>query len=160
MILYHGSLQIVSSPKILIPNRQLDYGTGFYTTTSMRQARDWVVRKLDSETNSGYVNLYEWDAALASTLNYLRFETPDEAWLDFVMNNRTVKGFQHPHDIVHGPVANDRVYAAFALFEQHFIDKEGLIRELKTFKLVDQILFHTEQSLATLSFIDAKEVKL
>ena len=160
MILYHGSLQIVSRPKIIIPNRQQDYGSGFYTTTSMQQACDWVVRKLNSATASGYVNLYEWDAASASTLHYLRFETPNESWLDFVMNNRTMKDFQHPYDIVHGPMANDRVYAAFALFEQHFLEKEGLIRELRAYKFVDQILFHTEQSLATLRFIEAKEVKL
>lgn len=31
MKLYHGSLQIVNEPRILVPNRTLDYGTGFYT---------------------------------------------------------------------------------------------------------------------------------
>ncbi|MBR4199077.1 MAG: DUF3990 domain-containing protein [Bacteroidales bacterium] len=42
MILYHGSLEIVESPKILEPNRPLDFGSGFYTTSSMQQARKWV----------------------------------------------------------------------------------------------------------------------
>ena len=160
MILYHGSLQIVPHPKILIPNRQLDYGIGFYTTTSMQQAHDWVVRKLDSGKGVGYVNIYNWDEASASTLNQLRFDSADENWLDFVMRNRTTEGFHHAYDTVYGPVANDRVYAAFALYEQHFIDKEGLIRELRTYKLVDQILFHTERALETLKFIEAKEVSL
>ena len=27
MKLYHGSLQIVNEPRILVPNRTLDYGT-------------------------------------------------------------------------------------------------------------------------------------
>ena len=31
---------------------------------------------------------------------------------------------------------------------------------IKTYKLVDQYLFHTEQSLKVLKFIDAKEIKL
>ena len=158
MILYHGSLQIVTHPKILIPNRQLDYGTGFYTTTSMQQAHDWVVRKLDGWKGVGYVNIYDWDEASASTLNQLRFDSADEDWLDFVMSNRTTDGFHHSYDTVYGPVANDRVYAAFALYEQHFIDKAGLIRELRTYKLVDQLLFHTERALETLKFIEAKEV--
>ena len=49
-------------------------------------------------------------------------------------------------DLVYGPVANDRVYAAFALYESELLDKEGLIKELKTYKLVDQMLFHTDKS--------------
>ena len=74
--------------------------------------------------------------------------------------NRTVKGFQHDYDIVYGPVANDRVYAAFALYEGGVLDKEELKRELKTYKLVDQYLFHTLQSLRFLVFVEAKEVTL
>ena len=34
MKLYHGSLEVVSEPRIITPNRTLDYGRGFYTTTS------------------------------------------------------------------------------------------------------------------------------
>jgi hypothetical protein len=70
------------------------------------------------------------------------------------------KGFTHDYDVVYGPVANDRVYAAFALYEGGILDKQALIAELKTYKLVDQYLFHTEQSLKLLSFIEAKEVEL
>ena len=40
MILFHGSLQIVREPHILVLNRTLDYGAGFYTTTSEQQARE------------------------------------------------------------------------------------------------------------------------
>ena len=43
---------------------------------------------------------------------------------------------------------------------QEFISKRELIRRLKTYKLVDQLLFHTEQSLATLEYTGNKEVKL
>lgn len=34
MKVYHGSLEIVPNPEIRKPERQLDYGCGFYTTTS------------------------------------------------------------------------------------------------------------------------------
>ena len=74
------------------------------------------------------------------------------------MNNRTVKGYSHSYDVVYGPVANDRVYAAFALYEGGFISKQNLITELKTYKLVDQFLFHTELSLKSLTFSEAIEV--
>ena len=76
------------------------------------------------------------------------------------MQNRTVKGYTHDFDIVYGPVANDRVYAAFALYEGGVLNKQALIAELKTYKLVDQYLFHTERSLQLLSFVEAKEVEL
>ena len=90
----------------------------------------------------------------------LVFDKPTESWVDFVMANRTQKGYIHDYDIVYGPVANDRVYVAFALYESGVLSKQNLIAELKTYKLVDQYLFHTEQSLQCLNFIEAKEVTL
>lgn len=41
-----------------------------------------------------------------------------------------------------------------------FRSKSELIKRWKTYKLVDQILFHTEVSLKCLTFIGYKEVKL
>ncbi|MGP1446158.1 MAG: DUF3990 domain-containing protein [Candidatus Limimorpha sp.] len=38
MNLRHGSLEIVSVSEIRKPNRTLDYGNGFYATTSLEQA--------------------------------------------------------------------------------------------------------------------------
>lgn len=46
MILFHGSPTIVCEPRILKPGRTLDYGTGFYTTTSEQQASDWALRRV------------------------------------------------------------------------------------------------------------------
>ncbi len=60
MKLYHGSLDIVEHPKIRRPNRTLDYGNGFYTTTSFEQAEDWVRRRMNEfQTAKGFVNVYE-----------------------------------------------------------------------------------------------------
>ena len=160
MILYHGSIEIVENPEIRIPSRSLDYGYGFYTTTSLKQAEDWVKRKLNSNAPVGYVNIYEFDNNLIKSLKALLFESPTEEWVDFVMNNRTNKDFNHDFDIVYGPVANDKVYAACALYEGGIIDKQNLISELKAYKLVDQYLFHTDKALKTIKFIEAKQVTL
>lgn len=160
MKLYHGSLEIVREPHIITPNRTLDYGRGFYTTTSYEQAEQWVRRRKVAPFSVGYVNVYELTDTLPDDIKQLRFDTPTEEWVDFVMRNRTERGFEHTFDIVYGPVANDRVYAAFALYESNLIDKVALIRELRTYELVDQFLFHTEQSLLYLTFIEAKEVTL
>lgn len=159
MKVYHGSLEIVSRPEMRKPNRTLDYGSGFYTTTSLQQAEDWVRRKTkESETAHGYVNVYELDEQEMGTMKTLMFQQPTGEWVDFVMLNRRQRGFVHDYDVVYGPVANDRVYAAFALYEGGIIDKQTLIAELKTYKLVDQFLFHTERSLRLLKFLEAKEV--
>ena len=117
-------------------------------------------RKMNEKKSTiGYINVYDFDESAMEGLCCLVFQTPDEKWLDFVMQNRTQKGFKHNNDIVYGPVANDRVYAAFALYEAGILDKQELITELKAYRLVNQYLFHTERSLQRLNFIEAKEVR-
>jgi hypothetical protein len=160
MLLYHGSIELVSNPEIRISNRTLDYGFGFYTTSSYKQAEDWVKRKLSDAIQVGVVNVYEFDESYLNKLNSLLFYKPTEEWVDFVMKNRTDIDFDHGYDIVYGPVANDKVYASFALYEAGIIDKTTLIKDLKTYKLVDQYLFHTAESLKTIKFLEAKEVRL
>lgn len=43
---YHGSIEEVRNPEIRQPNRSLDYGSGFYTTTSYEQAKKLVERRM------------------------------------------------------------------------------------------------------------------
>ncbi len=159
MILYHGSLDIVASPEIRIPARTLDYGSGFYTTTSYDQAAQWVRRKLqETDVQKGYVNLYAFDESSIQSFHCLLFASPSEEWLDFVMKNRTQRDFVHDYDIVYGPVANDKVYAAFALYEGGLLSRQGLISELKTYRLIDQYLFHTQAALQCIQFVEAQEI--
>ena len=161
MKIYHGSIEKVENPEIRESNRTLDYGRGFYTTTSYEQAESWVRRRMgEKKVALGYVCVYEFDETALQDLNALIFEAPTDEWVDFVMKNRTQKGYVHEYDLVYGPVANDKVYAAFALYEGGLIDKKTLISELKTYKLVDQYLFHTAESLQYMKFIEAKEVIL
>lgn len=159
MELYHGSLEIVVSPEIREPDRTLDYGAGFYLTSSVEQASAWVKRKLKGAVKYGYVNVYEYDESKENGLDVLTFEKPDESWLDFVMSNRMDRHFIHKHDIVKGPVANDRVYASFALYEAGLIDKQELIAELKAYKLVNQILIHTEKALSCLTWKTIEKIE-
>ena len=116
MILYHGSADIVNTPEIRLSNRALDYGSGFYTTTSFKQAEDWVKRRLNTNIKCGYVNSYELDENMIINFNTLIFDSPSEEWVDFVMKNRTQLNYNHNYDIVYGPVANDKVYASFAQY--------------------------------------------
>src|SRR5574344_1429215 len=86
MKVYHGSLDAVINPVIKEPTRTLDYGSGFYVTTSVKQAERWVLRKLDASHPVGWVNVYEWDERKTDGLQIQNFGVPDEKWLDFVMS--------------------------------------------------------------------------
>ncbi len=158
MELYHGSTERVESPEIRIPNRTLDYGAGFYLTSSYEQAESWVRRKFKGNIVRGWLNVYDYNPDAETELSVLSFDKPDERWLDFVMENRMNKDFTHSYDIVKGPVADDRVYASFALYEAGILGKDALISELKAYKLVNQTLLHSEASLKTISFIKAEEI--
>lgn len=158
---YHGSIEEVRNPEIRQPSHSLDYGSGFYTTTSYEQAKRWVKRRMDDRgVEVGYVNVYELDDEVIKNLKSLFFENPTEEWVNFVRRNRTDQGFKHDYDIVYGPVADDSVYTQFMLYEGGIISMPTLIQELKTYKLVDQYLFHTEKSLHAIKFVESIKIEL
>jgi hypothetical protein len=158
---YHGSVEEVRNPEIREPNRTLDYGSGFYTTTSFDQAKRLVERRMkDKGVAVGYVNVYVLDDEAISRLKTLIFKKANEEWVNFVMKNRTERGFTHNYDIVYGPVADDSVYTQFTLFEGGIISMGTLIQELKTYKLVDQYLFHTAKALDAIHFVESIKIEL
>lgn len=160
-ILYHRGSYIIETPEIKEPERTLDFGKGFYVTSSQNQAERWVKAHLRRKYTVGYVNSYEFDPdVIPSELNVKLFKAADNEWVDFVMANRLIQGFTHDYDIVFGPVANDNVYTQITLFEGGIISKETLINELKAYKLVDQYLFHTERSLVHLTYLSNYAVKI
>lgn len=160
-ILYHRGSHIIETHEIREPERTLDFGKGFYVTSSQIQAERWVKAHLRRKYTVGYVNSYEFDPdVIPSELNVKLFKAADDEWVDFVMANRLIQGFTHDYDIVFGPVANDNVYTQITLFEGGIISKETLINELKAYKLVDQYLFHTERSLVHLTYLSNYAVKI
>lgn len=159
--LYHGGSHIIEKPEIREPNRTLDFGKGFYVTSSKHQAERWVKGHLKGKFKIGYVNSYTFDMEkLPSDLKIKMFDKADEEWIDFVLANRLTLGYKHDYDMVFGPVANDNVYAQITLFEGGIISKQTLIEELKAYKLVDQYLFHTERSLDHLQYISNYSVEI
>ena len=93
MILYHGSNLTVSEPRLIVQNRFLDFGFGFYTTTNRVQAISFA-KKVTNRRREGIptVNIYEIDEENAfKECSVLRFDEPNEAWLDFVSDNRAGK---------------------------------------------------------------------
>lgn len=93
MIVYHGSNVVVAEPKLIKQNRFLDFGFGFYTTTNKDQAIAFAEKVYRRRKSGGkIISVYELDETRAfSECSLLHFTSADEAWMDFVSQNRAVK---------------------------------------------------------------------
>lgn len=161
MILYHGSIDLVDKPEIRKGDVYLDFGVGFYTTTSYEQAERWARIKMRRHNAAvGFVSVYEFDLdSAANDLLIEKFETADEKWLAFVVNNRKGVFAGDMKDMHIGPVADDNVYQSIRLFETGAYDAEYTVKKLKTEVLQDQWTLHTDKALSYLKFVEAKEIK-
>lgn len=154
MILYHGSNVIVDQPKLIRQNRYLDFGFGFYTTTNREQAVNFAQKVTDRrKMGEATLNIYSVNEAVAfQECKVLQFDSPDEAWLDFVAANRQGTYQGEKYDLIYGAVANDDVYRTIALYMTGVLDKEQTLSSLKIRKLFNQLVFATEKSLKYLKF--------
>jgi len=153
MIVYHGSNVVVEQPRLLNPNRYLDFGKGFYTTSNMEQAYSFA-EKVKNRQKSGQstVNQYYLDDQIFTTLKVLSFERPDEGWLDYVSNNRNGIEVSDEFDLVTGPVADDDIYQTFLLYSSGVITKAQTLEALRVKKTYNQIVFKTDEALSFLKF--------
>lgn len=140
MIIYHGSTQLVKIPEIRKGDTFLDFGPGFYTTTSAEQAERWAKIKMRRENKTiGYVSIYEFDFETAlKQAEIRRFHAADIEWLQFVVKNRNGETQDTPCDMHIGPVADDNVYRSIRLFETGVLDADETVKLLKTEVLQDQ----------------------
>lgn len=161
MILYHGSIDLVDRPEIRKGDVYLDFGAGFYTTTSYQQAERWAKIKMRRHNASvGYVSVYAFDFDAASKeLSIDKFDSADAKWLEFVVNNRKGVPAGDLKDMHIGPVADDNVYQSIRLFETGAYDAAYTVQRLKTEVLQDQWTLHTDKALFWLKFVEAKEIK-
>ena len=155
MILYHGSNVVVDQPTLIQQNRFLDFGFGFYTTTNKAQAVSFAAKVTKRRRSSQrVVSMYKIDEAVAfSECTILRFDQPDEPWLDFVSENRSGNYNGDSYDFIFGPVANDDVYRTFTLYTAGVLTKEQTLEQLKIKKLYNQLVLTSEKALSYLRFI-------
>ncbi len=155
--LFHGSNQIVENPEIGFSTHKTDFGDGFYTTESQKQAEKWAQKVCrDRAVGVPIVSMYKFNPI--EHLRILSFGVPDASWLDFVISNR-VGNAVHDYDIVSGPVADEGVYDTIYDYIHGDITKDKAIVLLKPMKLDGQVLFHTPESIKSISFIDSYVVE-
>ncbi|WP_165006518.1 DUF3990 domain-containing protein [Neisseria yangbaofengii] len=153
MILYHGSNVQIVVPDLSKGRNPLDFGRGFYLTSSQEQATNWAKRKTERlQEGIACLNIYEFNQALIGDLSVKIFEQADESWLDFIVQNRNETYLGESYDIVIGPVADDGVLRLIRLYMEEFYDKDETIRRFKTERLDDQYVFCTQKALNCLTF--------
>ena len=159
MRLYHGSLVAVKNPNVFKGRTTVDFGKGFYTTTSFEQAQKWAdLKRKRSGVSRAVVSVYEApDDLLNGRYATLNFKGPTKDWLDFFVKNRKGQGDGH-YDLTLGPVANDQLYATIRLYEQGVVTADAAIEMLKAHVLFDQLAFHNQVVADELVFVEAVEV--
>jgi hypothetical protein len=161
ILLYHGSNRAAEKPRLIGQTRGLDFGAGFYLTTSEAQAERFS-EIIVSRRKSGVatVSAYDFDMATAEmTLAIRRFASAGAEWLRFVIDNRRKTHHGDNYDIVIGAVANDTVMPTIQAFLGGFIGEEATLITLKTSKLADQICLKSEKALSLLHFVKSYATK-
>lgn len=159
MILYHSSNMKVEKPKLIEQNRFLDFGPGFYTTTNEEQARNFAEKVVVRRGGRPIVNVYEIDDCIINEqIRVLKFDFPNEKWLNFVSDNRNGNYKEIDFDLIIGAVANDDVYRTLQIYSTGLLSKEQALEALKIKKLYNQYVFTTDKSISLLKFIQAKEI--
>ena len=152
MILYHGSNIEVTAPRILPSDRKLDFGTGFYLTSSRSQAERWAqLTTARRKTGQPTITAFIFAEDRIKQLSTLIFDKPDESWLRYTADNRRKSDASDTYDLVIGQVANDRTAPVIALYYAGIYDEAEAIRRLLPQKLCDQYAFKTDRALACIS---------
>lgn len=158
MILYHGSDVEVKTPLIIKSEKGRDFGFAFYLTPIKKQAERMARRKQRiNRSDKAIVSVYEWNED-KETIIYKNFPSPDEEWLDFIINCRTDINIHHGYDVVEGRIADDSVGETILFVIEGVMKKEDAIERLKFQKINTQIAFCSEPALQSLKYISSFEV--
>ena len=161
MRVFHGTNIIIEQPKIINRFKTLDFGEGFYTTENENQARDFAIKICKRRNPAFYpiINCYEFNEDF-NKFSVLKFDAPNEKWLDFVVERRKGIALNEKYDLIIGPVANDDVFGTIILYEAGQLDKESAIKNFKVKKLYNQVVFCNELVLKYLIFVKSYEVEI
>ena len=157
MLLYHGGNVEVAKPRLIGQIRGLDFGAGFYLTTSEEQA-DRFSNVIVNRRKSGNatISIYEFDMdAAEKTLSICRFSGVDAEWLSFVTENRLQTYSGEAYDMVVGAVANDIVMPTIQAYLGGFLTEEATLITLKASKLIDQLCLKTDKAISMLRYVQS-----
>lgn len=170
MLVYHGSDHIIEVPVYHRGKRTNDYGYGFYTTESLKLAKEWAC----SGNTDGFANSYEADL---DGLKILNLNGPDYNilnWLAILTRYRTYwqktsiaeeakdylqqNFFIDPasYDVIIGYRADDSYFSFAQDFIAGAISLARLSEAMHLGKLGEQIVFKSKRAFSCLHFLGAQ----
>lgn len=174
-ILYHGSYTEVVHIDLSLCRHGLDFGKGFYLTSSLEQAVSYIPASVHKSKRRGILpcSFNEADGKISvfqfrpdPNLFIHYFDEADEEWLHFAACNRSKDLFPELRkkyalvDIIGGKVADDQtavtlnnyVSGAYGVPGTERADRTA-IELLDADRLKDQFCFRTQEAVASLVFI-------
>lgn len=146
--LYHGSISGIKGDIKPISSEICDFGKGFYMATN----KEYAMCNALSLDKNGSGHLYKLDVILNNTKNYIFNNI--EIWALYTAYNRglihNIKKYKklieiaktiNKHDVVIGPIADDRSAYAFQRFTEGSMTDKCLIHCIKHFNLGEQYVF-------------------
>ena len=111
MKLLHGSYTNIVQPDLTLCRSRNDFGKGFYLTPDWQRAYKLGKRSADLKGLSPVVNtfLFYESRAVKSGCKIKKFKGFTLEWGRFILENRDNEHYNHPYDIVIGPVADEVV---------------------------------------------------
>lgn len=175
MLLYHGSYTGIPRIDLNKCTRGLDFGKGFYLTSSFDQAYAYVPLSAKKAVRIGIVpenfNLEDGQISVYRfhydpNLLFHPFPSANSEWLHFVSANRNqslfpelLKKYQTT-DIIAGKIADDQTARTLQQYIGGYFGMPGLpdtdeavIKKLLPNRLWDQFCFRTEDAVKSLEFV-------
>lgn len=175
MLLYHGSYTAVPQIDLDKCNAGLDFGRGFYVTTSYAQAVSFVPNSVKRnikagnipagfDVSNGQISVFRYHGDADLLIH--NFEDANLDWLHFVAANRNRDLFRELYqsfetaDVVGGKIANDNTSRVLAGYVTGLFGTPGsdladafAIQSLLPNRLKDQFCFRTYKAVTALEFI-------
>ena len=150
--LYHTGFHELRTPSITVGRKNADFGRGFYLSADGAFAGKWA---RESRGRPVYVNAYELELAGLTVLRFAR----DEAWLDYIFQNRRAMPDAHPEaDVIIGPIANDTIFDTFGIITSGFLSADQAIKLLLIGPQYEQIVIKTAKAAANLKWLSSREL--
>ncbi len=179
MLLFHGSYIAVEKIDLSMCLQGKDFGSGFYLTSSVNQARSFIKTSVAKAKQFGDIPLTQ-DFGQVSSFRYHKdglkiyeFKNTDRDWLWFIAQNRRpylselladkVDPEVFGSDVIIGKVANDKTNPTITaylngLYGDILSDRAVgfAIEALMPNQLEDQFCFLTERAINCLEFQEAR----
>lgn len=154
MILYHGSNIGIDVVDLTKSKRYKDFGQAFYLSAEKEQAMKMAEAKVVQFGGKESVTAFEFDEKNLHevALDIRIFDGYTKEWAEFVFCNRDEElQYEHHHDIVYGPIADDYIGLQIRDFKRHAITFEQFLQNIHYHKgITYQYAFCTQRAVELL----------